>query len=172
MIQGALDWLRKDGDDELAEEIEEVVIVPPGLVFDDTATIDLGGRIVELTYHGRAHTDADIVIRAPESGVAFFGDMLEEGAPPNFGDSYPLAWPETLNSAMSSWDGLIVPGHGDVMTPAVAGSQLEELKEVAMVASTCVVEKVPVEEAARLGPYSPEVMLTALRRAVEVGASG
>ena len=172
MIQGALDWLREDGDDALADEIEEVVIVPPGLVFEDAATIDLGGRIVDLTYHGLAHTDADIVIRVPESGMAFFGDMLEQGAPPNFGDSYPLAWPETLSSAMSSRDGLIVPGHGDVMTPAEAGTQFEELEDVARVARSCVVDKVPMEESAHLGPYPAEVMMAALRRALEVGGSG
>jgi glyoxylase-like metal-dependent hydrolase (beta-lactamase superfamily II) len=171
MIQGALDWLREDGD-MLADEIEHVVIVPPGLVFDEAATIDLGGRNVELTYHGLAHTDADIVIRVPDSGVAFFGDLLEQGAPPNFGDSYPLAWPHTLSAAMSSWDGLIVPGHGDVMTPAEAGTQFEELKGVARVVRSCLVDKVPLEEAAHLGPFPPEVMMAALRRALEVAGSG
>ncbi len=173
MIQGALDWLRKEGDNAaLADEIDEVVVVPPGLTFEDSATIDLGGRTVDLTYHGLAHTDADIVIRVPDAGVAFFGDMLEDGAPPNFGDSYPLLWPETLGSAIVSWDGLMVPGHGDVMTQVEAAAQFEELKEVARVANLCVVEKVPLEEAAQLGPYSVEVMTDALRRALEVADSG
>lgn len=172
MIQGALGWLKKDGDNTLADEIEEVVVVPPTSTFEESAAIDLGGRTVDLTYHGRAHTDADIVIRVPDAGVAFFGDMLEDGAPPNFGDSYPVLWPETLGSAITSWDGLMVPGHGDVMTQVEAGAQFEELKEVARVANLCVVEKVPVEEAAQLGPYSPEVMTTALQRAVEVARSG
>ena len=172
MIQGALKWLREDGDDTLADEIDEVVVVPPGEVFEDSATIDLGGRRVELTYHGLAHTDADIVIRLPDTGLAFFGDVLEEGAPPNFGDSYPLAWPETLSAALSSVEGAIIPGHGDVMTQAKAGTQLEELKEVARVAGLCVDENVPLEEASRRGPYSPEVMKTALRRAVQIAGSG
>lgn len=172
MIQGALDSSREYGEDALADQIEEVVIVPPDEIFDDSATIDLGGRTVDLTYHGLAHTDADIVIRVPDAGVAFFGDMLEDGAPPSFGDSYPLLWPETLGSALVSWDGLMVPGHGDVMTQVEAGSQFEELKEVARVANLCVVEKVPLEEAARLGPYSSEVMTHALRRALEVAGSG
>ena len=172
MIQGALDSLRKYGENALADEIDEVVIVPPGLTFEDAVTIDLGGRTVELTYHGLAHTDADIVIRVPDAGVAFFGDILEEGAPPNFGDSYPLLWPETLGSALVSWDGLMVPGHGDVMTQVEAAAQFEELKEVARVATLCVVEKVPLEEAAQLGPYSAEVMTDALRRALEVADSG
>ncbi|MEX1125795.1 MAG: MBL fold metallo-hydrolase [Acidimicrobiia bacterium] len=172
MIEDVLGWLREDGDNAMADDIEEVIVVPPGLVFEESASIDLGGRMVELTYHGLAHTDADIVIRLPETGVAFFGDMLENGAPPSFGDSYPLVWPETLSSAMSSLDRVIVTGHGDVMTQVDAVNQLEELKEVARVANTCVVEQVPLWEAARSGPYPPEVMTTALRRALEVAGSG
>jgi len=172
MIQGALDWLREDGANVLADEIEAVVIVPPELVFDETATIDLGGRIVELSYYGLAHTDADIVIRVPQSGVAFFGDMLEQGAPPNFGDSYPLAWPETLAVAMAPSQDSIVPGHGDVLTETEALAQLEELKDVARLARSCLIEGVPVEEAARQGPYPAEVMVGALRRALEVAGSG
>jgi glyoxylase-like metal-dependent hydrolase (beta-lactamase superfamily II) len=172
MIEEVAASFREEGNDAFAVDIEEVVIVPPGSVFEDSATLDLGGRTLELTYHGLAHTDADIIIRVPDCGVTFFGDMLESGAPPNFGDSYPLSWPGTLSAAMSSLDGLIVPGHGDVMTPADAGTQLEELKEVARAANWCVVDKYPVEEMAQRGPYPPEVMLAALNRAVEVGLSG
>jgi glyoxylase-like metal-dependent hydrolase (beta-lactamase superfamily II) len=171
MITEVAGWYREDGDDTMAEDIEKVVIVAPGSVFEDSATIDLGGRTVELTYHGLAHTDADIVITVPASGVTFFGDMLENGAPPNFGDSYPLIWPSTLSVAMSSPEGLIVPGHGDVMTRAGALTQLEELKEVARLATACVEEGVPVDEASTRGPYPPEVMTDALQRAIDVATS-
>jgi glyoxylase-like metal-dependent hydrolase (beta-lactamase superfamily II) len=172
MVDEVADMFREDGNDAMADDIKEVVVVPPESVFEDSVTIDLGGRAVELTYHGLAHTDADIVIRLPDCGVTFFGDMLENGAPPNFGDSYPLSWPGTLTAAMSSLDGLIVPGHGEVMTPADAGTQLEELKEVARAANWCLVDKHPVEEMAQRGPYPTEVMMAALSRALEVGGSG
>ena len=172
MVEEVADMFREDGNDAMADDVREVVVVPPGSVFEESVTIDLGGRTVELTYHGLAHTDADIVIRLPDCGVTFFGDMLESGAPPNFDDSYPLSWPSTLGAAMSSLDGLIVPGHGEVMTPADAGTQLEELKEVARAATWCMVDKFPVDEMAQRGPYSPEAMMAALNRALEVGGSG
>jgi glyoxylase-like metal-dependent hydrolase (beta-lactamase superfamily II) len=171
MVKEVAGWFREEGDTAKADDVEEVVVVAPGSVFEDSAMIDLGGRTVELTYHGLAHTDADIVIRLPDCGVTFYGDMLENGAPPNFGDSYPLSWPVTLSAAVSSLEGLIVPGHGDVMTPAEAGTQLEELKEVARAANWCLVDKHPIDDLAKRGPYPYEVMMSALQRAIEVGTS-
>ncbi len=80
---------------ELADELAEVEIVPPDRVFDEAALLDLGDRQVELRYLGRGHTDNDIVALVPDAAVLFAGDLLENGAPPSFGDAYPLAWPET-----------------------------------------------------------------------------
>ena len=53
------------------------------------ATLDLGGREVRLAYLGRGHTDNDIVISIPDADVLCAGDLLENGAPPYFGDGYP-----------------------------------------------------------------------------------
>ena len=97
------------------DEIDRVRIVPPTRTFSERATVAIG-RSVELSYHGFAHTDNDIVVTVPDGGVAFFGDLIEEGAPPNFGDSHPVAWPLTLRLASEALPSTIVPGHGDVAT--------------------------------------------------------
>lgn len=146
-------------------EVDEVVVVPPDRTFSDNVSLAIG-REVELTYHGLAHTDADIVVRVPESGVLFFGDMIEEGAPPNFGDSHPLEWPSTLRSASDSLSGTIVPGHGDVVSPEFVAGQIEELDEVADLARALANGHLDIEEAAAGGPYSAEVMMSALKRVV------
>jgi glyoxylase-like metal-dependent hydrolase (beta-lactamase superfamily II) len=152
--------------DRLAE-IEEVAITPPTRVFQDRTSLDLGGVTVGLTYHGLGHTDADIVITIGD--VGFLGDLVEEGAPPVFDDGYPLAWPATLRSALDMGSGTIVPGHGDVLDPRGAESQLGEIEAVAGIARRCLDEGLPVEEAARLGPYPEDVMMSALTRALDVG---
>jgi glyoxylase-like metal-dependent hydrolase (beta-lactamase superfamily II) len=152
--------------DRLAE-IDEVLITPPTKVFEDTTRLELGGVKVGLSYHGLGHTDADIVITVGD--VGFLGDLVEEGAPPVFDDGYPLAWPATLRSALDMGSGTIVPGHGDVLDPRGAESQLGEIEAVAGIARRCLDEGLPVEEAARLGPYPEEVMVSALTRALEVG---
>jgi glyoxylase-like metal-dependent hydrolase (beta-lactamase superfamily II) len=164
MKHSALEWLP-----ELVDEIESVVITPPSNVFADTTRIDLGSKAVSLSYHGLGHTDSDIAISVEGHDVLFLGDLVEESGPPYFEDAYPIDWPGTLRSALAGNNALIVPGHGDTMSPAMAIEQLEELDEVAALARRCVEEDVSVGEAAKRGPYPEEVMVSALIRAVEVG---
>jgi glyoxylase-like metal-dependent hydrolase (beta-lactamase superfamily II) len=163
MKEDAVAWLP----DRLAE-IEEVVITPPTKVFEGTTSLELGGVAVTLSYHGLGHTDSDIVVTIGE--VGFFGDLVEEGAPPVFEDGYPLTWPETLRSALGVGLSTIVPGHGDVLDRVGAAAQLGEIEAVAATARRCLDEGLPVDEAARLGPYPEDVMTSALNRAFETRA--
>lgn len=145
-------------------EVDAVVVVPPDRTFSDSASLAIG-RDVDLTYHGLAHTDADIVVRVPGSDVAFFGDMIEEGGPPNFGDSYPLVWPETLEAAASDLPAVAVPGHGDVVDERFVKNQLEELSTIAGLSAQVAAGEIDLEAASAQGPYSREVMRSALARA-------
>ncbi|GAT69064.1 MBL fold metallo-hydrolase [Planomonospora sphaerica] len=97
------------------EELAEVEIVPPGRTFTDSVTIDLGGRPVHLRHLGRGHTDNDVVAEVPDAGVVFAGDLVEEGAPPQFGDAFPLEWPDTLARLLDLPGEAVVPGHGAVV---------------------------------------------------------
>jgi glyoxylase-like metal-dependent hydrolase (beta-lactamase superfamily II) len=91
-------------------------LVPPTRLVGAAATIDLGGREVELHHHGRGHTDGDLWIRVPDAGVVLAGDLVEQSGPPAFGpDSFPMQWAATLDRA-SDWmgpDAVVVPGHGE-----------------------------------------------------------
>ncbi len=120
-----------------------------------------------MTYHGRGHTDSDIVVTV--GGVSFMGDLLEEGAPPVFDDGFPMSWPVTLESAAEIGSSIIVPGHGDTLDRAGAAAQLEEIRAVADLAHRCLEEGLPVAEAVLVGPYPPDVMTSALERALAVG---
>lgn len=163
MKEDAAAWLT-----DRIEEIAEVVITPPTRVFDTVARIDLGPVVVELSYHGRGHTDADIVVTVGE--VSFMGDLLEDGAPPVFDDGFPMSWPGTLESAAGIGSAIMVPGHGDTMDRAGAAAQLEEIRAVADLARLCVEEGLPVTDAAVLGPYPTKVMISALERALVVSS--
>ncbi|MFC4062959.1 MBL fold metallo-hydrolase [Planomonospora corallina] len=103
-------WLR-----EGPEELAEVEITPPGRTFTDSTTLDLGGRPVHLRFLGRGHTDHDVVAEVPDAGVVFAGDLVEEGAPPQFGDGFPLEWPDTLARLLELPGETVVPGHGAVV---------------------------------------------------------
>lgn len=124
--EDAIAWVGEGGREHLAE----VVITPPTNTFTDTVAIDMGSRTVTLHHLGLAHTDNDVVATVSGCDVVFAGDIIEESAPPYFGDSYPMAWPDTVAAAMELGS-LFVPGHGDVMSPGQVETQHEELSAVA-----------------------------------------
>ena len=60
-------------------------------------TLDLGGTTAELLHLGRGHTDNDLLVHLPASGVWLTGDLVEESGPPVYGSgSFPLDWPATI----------------------------------------------------------------------------
>src|SRR5688500_5702530 len=97
------------------------------------AVLDVGGREVVLRFLGRGHTDHDLVIEVEtpdDRTVVFAGDLVEEGAPPAFEDSFPAEWPATLGRLHAMARGPVVPGHGAVVDAAFVGAQREELLAV------------------------------------------
>ena len=98
---------------DLAADLREVVVDPPDRTFEEQAVVDVGDRQVELRYLGRGHTDHDAIVLVPGTGVMFAGDLLENGAVPSFGDSYPLDWPATVDGLTPLVERIAVPGHGD-----------------------------------------------------------
>jgi glyoxylase-like metal-dependent hydrolase (beta-lactamase superfamily II) len=150
----------------LAAELDEVVVDPPNRTFESAATIDLGDRAVELRHLGRGHTDNDIVVRLPDDGVLFAGDLLENGAPPYFGDGYPIDWPATIEALLPLVDGAVVPGHGDVADRAFAASQLDDLRAVAALAREVAAGVAGVEGAVARGPFGPERSREPIERAL------
>lgn len=153
--QEVLDWIP----DEHRAGIKEVEITPPTNTFAENASINIG-RHVELTYYGRGHTNSDIVVHVDH--VLFAGDLLEEGAPPSFGDSYPLDWGTTVGDIW--YRETIVPGHGDVVDKDFLSSQCDELKAVAALARYGHREDAVVERLAERGPFPPATMQVALTR--------
>ena len=96
-----------------ADGFHSVVVTPPTETFEERAGIDLGDRSVEVAYHGHGHTNSDAVLHADD--VTFAGDLIEEGAPPSFGDSFPIAWFDTVGRLAAEARTIVVPGHGDVV---------------------------------------------------------
>lgn len=102
-------------DEPTARQVGQVTLRPPTADVDREDLIDIGGRLVRLAWHGRGHTAGDLVVRVDDVLVA--GDLVEEGAPPGFADSYPLDWPETLRALARTVgpETVVVPGHGELV---------------------------------------------------------
>lgn len=153
-----LSWMPREHHDA----VREVEIVPPDHTFAAAVTLDLGNRRVDLEYHGRAHTNSDITVAVPDADVLFIGDMIEEGAPPAFGDSYPLDWAPTVRAVRLA--GTVVPGHGDVVDRQYVAAQAEEIEGLATQIRESHASGLPPEPLYGAGPYPEPTMREAVDR--------
>jgi glyoxylase-like metal-dependent hydrolase (beta-lactamase superfamily II) len=157
---------------ELADELAEVEIVPPDQVFSDSAVLDLGDRQLELRFLGRGHTDNDIVVLVPDAGVVFAGDLLENGAPPSFGDAFPVAWAQTGVRLLDLVSKAVAPGHGEVADRPFAAQQVAELAALADLCRASVAGEYGPDEVARRSPFPADTTRLALDRATREISAG
>jgi glyoxylase-like metal-dependent hydrolase (beta-lactamase superfamily II) len=158
-----------DPDDPLNRDVLATEPRHPDTTFASVRTLDLGDRYVELVYPGRGHTDGDIVIRVPDAEVLFAGDLVEESAPPAYGeDCFPLDWPGSLDMAigMLTEGTAVVPGHGAVVDAAFVRDQSADIATVANTIGQLVQNGVPLEAAAGRGdwPWDPGHLRNGIRR--------
>jgi glyoxylase-like metal-dependent hydrolase (beta-lactamase superfamily II) len=153
---------------ELADELAEVVLDPPDRLFDDAATVpfDAGGRVVELRYLGRGHTDNDIVVLIPDVDVLLAGDLLENDATPYFGDGYPMDWPATVEALVALVTGPVVPGHGSIGDRAFAVRQMTEFRTIAELATLVHQGIIGLDDAVLRTPYPADAAREPLERAL------
>jgi glyoxylase-like metal-dependent hydrolase (beta-lactamase superfamily II) len=152
----------------LAADLAEVELDPPDRTFADRATIELGSRAVELAWLGRGHTDNDIVIRIPDADVLCAGDLLENGAPPYFGDGYPLEWPATAEAMLPLVDEatVVVPGHGAHAGRAFVEGSLVAFRAIVELAARVHAGEATLQDAVAAGPYPDGASGEPLERAL------
>src|SRR5213592_4722074 len=154
---------------EIAADLAEIVLDPPDRTFDGDAEavdFDAGGRPIELRFIGRGHTDNDILVLVPDADVMFAGDLVENGAPPFFGDGYPMEWPGTVERLVDLVTGAVVPGHGDVGDRAFAVRSMVEIRTIAELATLVHEGRLPMSEAVVRTPYPADTSTEPLERAL------
>lgn len=151
---------------DLKADFEAVVIDAPDRLLTIAADVEVGGRRVELRYLGRGHTDHDVIVAVPDTGVLFAGDLLENGAAPWFGDGYPMDWPATIERLIPLVRGPVVPGHGDVTDLAFVEASLAQLRAVADAARQVVAGLLDRAAALALLPWAGEDAEEPLDRAL------
>lgn len=94
----------------------------PGLVnitIQPRGAIHLGGKVAEIYWLGRGHTDGDVVVLFPEHRTLAAGDLftLGEGLPQlvdHRGGGSAKEWTGTLDKVLELDFETVVPGHGSV----------------------------------------------------------
>lgn len=114
---------------------------------DKMTEIDLGGRKVRL--HPRAgHTASDVTVELDDPGVVFYGDLLWNRMFPNFRDTTPTVFADSIRAAMRQGDAVYVPGHGPLAERADVERLLAVLGEIEDAARECYGTEVTATEAA------------------------
>ncbi|MFC7550115.1 MBL fold metallo-hydrolase [Plantactinospora sp. GCM10030261] len=151
---------------DLAAEISASTVLAPSHPVHREAEVDLGGRSVVLRHLGRGHTAGDLTVHVPDADVLVAGDLLEEGAPPQFDDGYPLEWPETVEALLgyASPATAIVPGHGAVLGVEAARGQHADLAATAWSIRDGHADGAPVDRVAGQVPFDRQTALVAVRR--------
>ena len=90
----------------------------PRVVFNDQASVFLGGVEVRAYYFGRGHTNGDAVIYFPDLRVVHTGDLITEGMPVM---DYPsgasaVEWVKVLDEMLKLDFDIVIPGHGRLLT--------------------------------------------------------
>jgi glyoxylase-like metal-dependent hydrolase (beta-lactamase superfamily II) len=143
-------------DPGLAGEMATFVPDLPDRTLTELATIDLGGRLVELRFLGRGHTDNDIVAVVQAAGVVFAGDLIEGGSPPSFGDGFPIDWPATDDALLALEASRYVPGHGPVFSHSDVAAQADEVRQIVDLAERVYEGHLEFEQAVVLAPWPPD----------------
>jgi glyoxylase-like metal-dependent hydrolase (beta-lactamase superfamily II) len=149
---------------ELADLISVVEPVLPDRLVRERAALSVGGRTVVLAYFGPGHTDNDLVVHVPDAGVVFAGDLVEQGAPPAFEDSYPEQWPAAVAGILGLAPAVVSPGNGEPVDVDFVVRQQAELTLIAGLCSDVVTDRCSMAAALRRSPYPADVLQTAVAR--------
>ena len=141
------EYYRKRLEDVLGRENAGSVVMPTLLVENKTE-IDLGGRTLELTAHGIAHSDCDLSALDRQTGTLLASDLLFVQRVPSL-DGSLKGWLKELNGLKSVAARRAVPGHGptSVDWPSGAGDLERYLSTLQRETRQAVAKGLDIEEA-------------------------
>lgn len=106
----------------------------PNITFDDHLRLYFSGRVMDLYWFGRGHTDGDLVIHLPEDRLVLTGDLFAGSGPQgavrlidyNGGGSL-LEWSTTLEKVLELDFDRVIPGHSALTDRAALQECLDEI---------------------------------------------
>jgi glyoxylase-like metal-dependent hydrolase (beta-lactamase superfamily II) len=134
--------------------IDEVRILPPTILVDDTLKLDLGQRNLTLRAWPTAHSDSDLTVLDEQSGTLFGGDLV-------FLDHVPVVdgsirgWLTAIDELSAIPARRVVPGHGSLSNwPEALSGERRYLERLAADVRVLVADGKPITAAAQTAAAS------------------
>jgi glyoxylase-like metal-dependent hydrolase (beta-lactamase superfamily II) len=129
------------------ELMDEVRIIPPTLVVDDTLTLDLGARTLTLKAWPAAHTDNDLSVFDDKTGTLFAGDLVFVTHTPVL-DGSLRGWLNAVGELGRLPAQRVIPGHGAVSDwPGALADQRRYLQTLSNDVRAMIVKGQPISAA-------------------------
>jgi len=114
---------------------------------EDSTELDLGGRAVRI--HPRlGHTPSDVTIELRDPSIVFCGDLVWNGLFPNYRDTIPTAFANSIRALRREQDTVYVSGHGSLATGSNLDELLQLVDDIGEIAQRALEQGIPAEEAA------------------------
>jgi quinoprotein relay system zinc metallohydrolase 2 len=140
-----LDAFRRIIGDELMDDVR---IVPPTLLVDDSIRIDLGKRSLTLRAWPAAHTDHDLSVFDEQTRTLFAGDLVFLAHTPVL-DGSLRGWLAAIDELGRLPAQRVIPGHGQVSEwPAALADQRRYLQTLSSDIRALIVRGAPITAAA------------------------
>ena len=90
----------------------------PNIVFDDQASVFLGGVEVQMLHFGRGHTNGDTIVYFPDLKTVHAGDLIIDGMPviDYAGGGSAVEFVRTIDALLQVDFDTLIPGHGRLMS--------------------------------------------------------
>ena len=114
------------------ELLAGVVLRPPDVIFDQEATIDLGGVTARLLWFGGAHTKGDELTFVEPDRTLISGDVVQNKTTPNiFGDGgTPASWLAVLGKVAALNATQVLPDHSAPGDGSLVAAELNLISEI------------------------------------------
>lgn len=107
-------WTNRKPEVGIMLKEKSITVALPQLTFEQDMQLHLGGKTIELSHYGHAHSPGDIIIYLPEDQVLFAGDLLWVGFFPNVREADVPNQIKVVDRILSRPVRYYVPGHGSV----------------------------------------------------------
>ncbi len=108
----------------------------PESVFDESLTLDLGGREVQVFHPGHNHTPGDAILHVPDTETVICGDLISSGYHVNYEDADTGNLESGIRFLRSLGARTYVPGHGPAGGPELLDNQARYHSEIRRAASS------------------------------------